>query len=77
MRSAVGTRNENILLPTAHDCETRSQRVVPKSYRREGQPRKTENEFSHDRLTMIHRESHDFGKFKMAVFCVFFKGDRG
>ena len=26
-----------------------------------GQPRKTENEFSHDRLTMVHRESDDSG----------------
>ena len=34
---------------------------VSKSYQREGQPRKTENEFSHDCLTMIHRESHDPG----------------
>ena len=34
---------------------------VSKSYQREGQPRKTENEFSHDRLTMIHRESDDSG----------------
>ena len=31
--------------------------VVPKSYQREGQPRKTENEFSHD----LHRESDDSG----------------
>ena len=35
--------------------------VVPKLYQREGQPRKTENEFSHDRLTMIHRQSDDLG----------------
>ena len=36
--------------------------VVPKSYQREGQPLKTENEFSHDHLTMIHPESDDLGK---------------
>ena len=47
--------------------------IVPKSYQREGQPRGTENEFSHDRLTMIHRESDDLGKSKMAVFYVFKK----
>ena len=35
-----------------------------------GQPRKTENEFSHDRLTMVHLESDDLGKSKMAVFYV-------
>ena len=44
--------------------------IVPKSYQREGQPCKTENGFSHDRLTMIHRESDDLGKSKMAVLCV-------
>ena len=47
--------------------------VKPKSCQREGQPCKTENEFSHDRLTVIHRESDDLGKSKMAVFCVFKK----
>ena len=42
--------------------------IVPKSYQHEGQPRITENEFSHDRLTMIYRESDNLGKSKMAVF---------
>ena len=39
----------------------RLEKVVTKSYQREGQPRKTENEFSHDHLTTIHRESDDHG----------------
>ena len=34
-------------------------RVVPKSYQREGQSRKRENEFSHDRLTMIRTISRN------------------
>ena len=50
--------------------------IVPKSYQREGQPRGTENEFSHNHLTMIHRESDDLGKSKMAVFCVFKINDK-
>ena len=49
---------------------------MPKSYQREEQLRKTENEFSHDRLTIIHRESDDLGKSKMAVFCVFQINDK-
>ena len=43
--------------------------VAPKSYQREGQPRKTKNEFSHDSFTII--QSDDLGKSKMPVFYVF------
>ena len=49
---------------------------LPHSYQGEGQPRKTENEFSHDAFTMIHRESDDLGKSKVAVFCVFLINDK-
>ena len=41
----------------------------------EGQPRKTENEFSHDCLTMIHRESDDSENPRFAIIFHFCDSD--